>query len=101
MILFRIATGFYIWDVYKWLSVFLLTAFAAGLYISVSVRYRGGRLVPERRGGKMDYSGLYPIERFGAEIARLIFNPWAKKPAAGLIALGVLAVFFYTAIFLR
>lgn len=101
MILFRIATGFYIWDVYKWLSVFLFTAFAAALYISLCVRRRGGRLAPEKRGDRMDSAGAYPIERFGGAFVKVIMDPWEEMPSCGLIALAVFFIFFVVAIFAR
>ena len=44
MMAFRISTGFFIWDVYRWLLVFLLSALVAWLVVNIAVRRRGGRL---------------------------------------------------------
>ncbi|MEG1824404.1 MAG: hypothetical protein RR501_06485 [Cloacibacillus sp.] len=101
MILFRIATGFFIWDVYKWLSVFLLAAIILGFFISAAVRVHGGRLVREDRARRMEYSGVFDIERFAAAITKLTVEPWAEMPACGLICLAALVLFFAAAIFLR
>ncbi len=102
MILFRIATGFYTWDVYKWLSVFLFVGLAAGLLVSIAVRRHGGRLIHEAGStGTPDASRTFDIERFAAALTKIIIEPWAALPSCGLTALAVLTIFLAAAIFCR
>lgn len=101
MIFFRIVTGFFIWDVYKWLMVFLIAALMAGLAISLAIRSRGGRLISSELRRGMEYSGLFSCEITVAALVKLAVEPWSGRPAVGLFGIALLVLFFYIAIFLR
>ena len=100
MMAFRISTGFFIWDVYKWLLVFLLSALVAWLAVSVAVRRRGGRLFPEPRQSAQKSSAVLPVEIFIAAFSRLFIEPWGELPSCGIFGIAALVILFVTAIFL-
>lgn len=101
MILFRITTGFFTWDVYKWLMVFLFAAALFSAIIALSLRGRGGRLIYERKRRMMEYSEITQEELSVAAFAKLAIEPWIKSPYGGLLGILTLLLLFAAAIFLR
>lgn len=100
MMVFRISTGFFIWDVYKWLLVFLLSALVAWLAVSVAMRRRGGRLFPKPRQSAQKSAAALPVETFIAAFSRLFIEPWGELPFCGILGIAALVILFVTAIFL-
>lgn len=100
MMAFRISTGFFIWDVYRWLLVFLLSALVAWLVVNIAVRRRGGRLFPEPAHNMQEHSGVLPVERFIAGFSRIFIEPWGELLSCGLFGIAALLILFVTAIFL-
>lgn len=100
MMAFRISTGFFIWDVYKWLLVFLLSALVAWLVVSIAVKRRGGRLFPEPRRRVQEQSAVLPVERFIAGFSRVFIEPWGELPSCGLFGIAALTILFVITIFL-
>ncbi|MBR4400388.1 MAG: hypothetical protein IKT09_01705 [Synergistes sp.] len=97
--LFKITTGFFVWDVLKWLLLFAVTS---SIFLS-AVRYavrRGGIKRPENRNSIGDDSA----GAFSSDSARCFLEvcvkPWTDHPLCPLFGMGALLLFFVTAIFL-
>ncbi|MCF0247607.1 MAG: hypothetical protein HUJ86_03275 [Synergistes sp.] len=98
---FRISTGFYIWDVYKWLLVFMLSLFLVWLAVSLAVTRKGGWIFPESEKEMPQKSRRLPIERALTYFTRNFIEPWESIPVCGLLGIAGLTLLFVTAIFLR
>lgn len=96
----RIATGFFTWDVYKWLLVFLIAA-AAGAALVSFCAHRSGVGTAYERGESEASFPMFPSERFIAALATACFRPWRGMAAGGLCGIAALVLLFATALFLR
>lgn len=101
MMIFRIATGFFIWDVYKWLLVFLLPALLACLAVNSALKIRGGRLVPKKHHKVHDHAEMLPAERFAAAFSKTFVEPWGNLSASPLIGIAALTLLLVIAVFSR
>ncbi|MDO5116624.1 MAG: hypothetical protein Q4D58_11090 [Synergistaceae bacterium] len=97
--LFRIATGFFTWDVYKWALVFLTAALIVGLMVSLAAHLRGGRLLPLRRREEYEESRPFPLERLAAAFIDNCVSPWRDIAAGGLLGIAALTALFAVAVF--
>ena len=96
----RIATGFFTWDVYKWLLVFLIAAAAGAALVSFCAHRSGGGTASERGESEASFP-MFPSERFIAALATACFRPWRGMAAGGLCGIAALVLLFATALFLR
>ena len=96
----RIATGFFTWDVYKWLLVFLIAAAAGAALVSFFAHRSGGGTASERGESEASFP-MFPSERFIAALATACFRPWRGMAAGGLCGIAALVLLFATALFLR
>ena len=96
----RIATGFFTWDVYKWLLVFLIAVAAGAALVSFCAHRSGGGTASERGESEASFP-MFPSERFIAALATACFRPWRGMAAGGLCGIAALVLLFATALFLR
>ena len=96
----RISTGFFTWDVYKWLLVFLVAAAAGAAVVCLCARFAGSRTEPAREGGEVAFP-MFPSERFIAAFAAVCFRPWRSTAAGGLCGIAALVLLFAAALFVR
>lgn len=96
----RISTGFFTWDVYKWLLVFLMAAACGAAAVSLCVRRSGGVVSPARSERAVAFP-MFPSERFIAEVAASCFRPWRRAAASGLCGIAALVLLFAAAVFVR
>lgn len=96
----RISTGFFTWDVYKWLLVFLLAA-AAGVAVVCFCSHRAGSGTAPSRGNEETIFPMFPSERFIAAFAAACFRPWRSMAAGGLCGIAALVLLFAAALFSR
>ena len=96
----RISTGFFTWDVYKWLLVFLVAAAAGAAVVCLCARFAGSRTEPAREGGEAAFP-MFPSERFIAAFAAVCFRPWRSTAAGGLCGIAALVLLFAAALFVR
>lgn len=96
----RISTGFFTWDVYKWLLVFFVAAAAGGAVVALCARRTGSGTAPARDAKEPAFP-MFPLERSLAEFAAVGFRPWRSMAAGGLCGIAALVVLFAVALFLR
>lgn len=96
----RIATGFFTWDVYKWLLAFLIAAAAGAALVSFCAHRSGGGTASERGESEASFP-MFPSERFIAALATACFRPWRGMAAGGLCGIAALVLLFATALFVR
>lgn len=98
----RIATGFFTWDVYKWLLAFFIAAAAAAALVSFCAHRAGGKIMPLRDDdGEEVALPFFPSEGLIAALADSSFRPWRDNAAGGLWGIAALLLLFAAALFAR
>lgn len=96
--MFRIATGFFTWDVYRWALVFFSAALLSWACVALCLKFCGGGLFPEKKGG-VEVQAMFPAERFVTAFAKVFVLPWNDLPAGGLCGIAALFILFVIAVF--
>ena len=73
----RISTGFFTWDVYKWLLVFFVAAAAGAAVVCLCARFAGSRTESAREGGEVAFP-MFPSERFIRGLRRGLLSSVAQ-----------------------
>lgn len=96
--IFKISTGFFVWDVFKWLLLFAVTAFLFLCAVEHAVK-RGGVKLSDNGAP----AGDEPAAAFHSDLARRFLEeciePWTVLPLCPLFGIGALLLLFVTAIF--
>ena len=97
--LFKITTGFFVWDVLKWLLLFAVTSSVFLYAVQYAVR-RCGIKRPENRGSTGNESaGAFSYD-FTRRFLEACIKPWTDHPLCPLFGMGALLLLFVTAVFL-
>ena len=96
--IFRLTTGYFVWNLHAWLMVFVLSAIILSLFITRTAKKRGGRCVDI--GERIDRT--LPIDPFWDAALHFLnecISPWKKWGPGHLISVLVLTFLFVVAVF--
>lgn len=98
--IFRLTTGYFVWNLHAWLIVFVLSAILLSLFVSYTIKKRGGRCVAIH--DRVERS--FPLDPFLLALLRFLNEcmlPWKDWGPGHLLSVLVLLFLFTIAVFFK
>ncbi len=98
--IFRLETGYFVWNFFAWAGIFFFSALFFCLFIYLRKTKVGGYFIKEEQAVLRDVNGsARNFENKVSDFKEKSFDPWLEKPFCHALTIVVLFVLFMIAIF--